>query len=150
MHVFVDEFGDISIVENSSSSNDFDVEDVLFDDDAEQMIVLLMVKDLEDRRKDPLRGLTIGHLCILRNCTLGHEMLKRDYFAEVSTYPPPLICRRYQTRKELFVKIVKASEANCCFLLTGGMRPVFSVLGCTKDFGGHADDCIWHSRGLDR
>jgi hypothetical protein len=37
----------------------------------------------------------------------------QDYFVEVPTYPTSLFCRRYRMRRELFVKIVEACEANC-------------------------------------
>jgi type III secretory pathway lipoprotein EscJ len=36
---------------NLSSSDDSDLEDLLFDDDANQMFVLLAAKELEDRTK---------------------------------------------------------------------------------------------------
>jgi hypothetical protein len=39
--------------DDSSSLNESGIEDVLFDDNVEQMIVLLIVKDLKDRRKKP-------------------------------------------------------------------------------------------------
>jgi hypothetical protein len=38
-------------LEDSSSSNDSDIKDVLFDDDAEQIIVLIAVKELADRKR---------------------------------------------------------------------------------------------------
>jgi hypothetical protein len=62
--------------------NDFVFGDALFDDDAEQMIAILAVKELEDRKRKPQRGSTVGHLCIPRNRALSHDMLMRDYFAE--------------------------------------------------------------------
>lgn len=37
--------------EDSSSSDAADIEDLLFDDDVENMIVILAVRELEDRRK---------------------------------------------------------------------------------------------------
>jgi hypothetical protein len=37
--------------EDSSSSDAADIEDLLFDDDVENMIVILTVRELEDRRK---------------------------------------------------------------------------------------------------
>ena len=54
----------------------------------------------------------MGRTYILRNHALGHDQLMQDYFAEVPTYPPRLFRRRFRMRRELFVKIVKACEAN--------------------------------------
>jgi hypothetical protein len=66
--------------EYSSSSDDSDIEELL-DDDIKQYIVLLEMKELEDRKKRP--GSKVGRLCIPKNRMLGHSMLMRDYFAEV-------------------------------------------------------------------
>ena len=54
----------------------------------------------------------MGRTYIFRNRALGHEQLMQDYFAEVPTYPPRLFRRRFRMWRELFVKIVKACEAN--------------------------------------
>jgi L-lysine 2,3-aminomutase len=59
------------------------------------------------------RGSVPGCICIPRNHAAGHEALMQDYFAKVPTYPPSLFRRRYRMRRELFVKIVQACEANC-------------------------------------
>jgi hypothetical protein len=97
-----------------SSSDDSDIEEMIEDDDTEMMVVILAVKDLEDRKKllDQRRGAQIGRLCIERNRALGHEQLMQDYFVEVSTYPPRLFRRRYRMHRTLFERIVKDCEAN--------------------------------------
>jgi hypothetical protein len=74
--------------EYSSSSDDSDIEELL-DDDIKQYIVLLEMKELEDRKKKR-PGSKVGRLCIPNNRMLQHSMLMRDYFAEVPTYPAHL------------------------------------------------------------
>jgi hypothetical protein len=74
--------------DDSSSSYDSDLEDLL-DDDMEQFVLLLAVKELQDCKKRKRTGSKVDRLCIPRNRALGISMLMRDYFAEVPTYPPP-------------------------------------------------------------
>jgi hypothetical protein len=97
---------------DSSSSDDSDLDELLHDDDLEATILLLSVKELEDRAKlvNRRRGSVIGRNHIQRNLLLGHEQMMDDYFAEVPTYPPLLFRRRYRMRHSLFVKIVKPRE----------------------------------------
>ena len=95
-----------------SSSDDSDIDEMLQDDDAEMMILILAVKELEDRTAllDQRIGSKMGRMCIPRNRGLGHAQPMQDYFAEVPTYPPRLFCRRYH--RSLFEKIVRACKAN--------------------------------------
>ncbi|XP_071681585.1 uncharacterized protein [Lolium perenne] len=99
---------------DSSSSDDSDLDELLQDDEMEATMLLLSVKDLDDRAKllNRRRGSVFGRNHIQRNRLLGHEQLMEDYFAEVPTYPPHLFRRRYRMRRSLFVRIVKAYEAN--------------------------------------
>ena len=99
------------LMEDSSDSSDSDLDELL-DDDMEQMVVLVAAKELTDRQKKRRRGSKVGRLCIPRNHKLGNDMLMRDYFAEVPTYPPHLFRRRYRMRRSLFNKIVKTCEEN--------------------------------------
>jgi hypothetical protein len=78
----------------------------LLDDDVEQMTVILATKEILDVRPKKRKGSTMG-LCIPRNCALGHNLLMRDYFAEVPTYPPP----------SLFLPVPNATifvQQDCC------------------------------------
>jgi hypothetical protein len=108
-----DEFVDVDL-SDSSSSDDSDLDELLQDDEMEATMLVLSVKELEDRAKllNRRRGSVVGRNHIQRNRLLGHEQLMEDYFAEVPTYPPHLFRRRYRMRRSLFVRIVKACEAN--------------------------------------
>jgi hypothetical protein len=98
--------------EDSSSSNDFDIEDLL-DNDIGQMVVMLDVEELKDRKKKMLRGSKVIRFCIPRNRI-------RDYFAKVPIiYPAHLSCRCCQILTSLFVKIVEACKANALYLTRG-------------------------------
>jgi hypothetical protein len=96
----------------SSSDDDSDIEDLL-DDDTEQFMLLLAVKELQNYKKRKRPALKVGRLCIPRNHALENSLLMREYFAEVPTYPTDRFRRRYQIRRSLFVKIVEACEGNC-------------------------------------
>jgi hypothetical protein len=101
------------LLEDSSSSDESDIEDVILDDDVEQTMVVFVVKELLDRMAMKQRRESIpGRIFIPQNRVLCHANLMQDYFAEVPTYPPSLFCRRYRLRRELFVKIVETYEAN--------------------------------------
>jgi hypothetical protein len=108
-----DEINDVEQFD-SSSSDDFDLDELLHDDDLEATILLLSVKELEDHMKllNQRRDSVIARNQIQRNRLLGHEQLMDDYFAEIPTYPSHLFRRRYRMRRSLFVTIVKACEAN--------------------------------------
>jgi hypothetical protein len=81
--------GDLSEFDlsDSSSSDDFDIEDLLHDleEDNEATLLLLAVKELEDRARllGRRRGSVMGRVSIERNRALGHATLIDDYFAEV-------------------------------------------------------------------
>jgi hypothetical protein len=69
---------------------------MLVDDDVEQMMVIVTVKNLQDRlRMKMWCGSVIGRLCIPQNSALGHATLMQDYFSKVPTYPPALFYRRF-------------------------------------------------------
>ena len=99
------------LMEDSSDSSDSDMDELL-DDDMEDTVVLVAAKELADRQKKLRGGSKAGRLCIPRNRKLGNDLLMRDYFAEVPTYPPHLFRRRYRMRRELFNKIVHTCESN--------------------------------------
>ena len=81
---------DWSSSSSSSDSDDSEIEDLLFDDDIEQMIMAHIVDRFEAKAKRKRRGSTVGRLCIPRNRALGSAMLMKDYFAEVPTFPAHL------------------------------------------------------------
>jgi hypothetical protein len=87
------------MLDDSFSSNDSDVEDMLLDDDIEHTMIIVAVKNLQDRLWMKMwRGSIISLFCIPWNHALGHAMLMQDYFSYVPTYPSSLFCRRYQMR----------------------------------------------------
>jgi hypothetical protein len=103
MHAFVDEFvheRERFLLEDSSSSDESNIEDMILDDDVEQTMVIVAVKELLDRMAMKRRcGSIPDRIFIPRNRILGHANLMQDYFAEVPTYPPPLFSRRYRIRR---------------------------------------------------
>ncbi|KAK1615343.1 hypothetical protein QYE76_020860 [Lolium multiflorum] len=123
-----DEFVDVDL-SDSSSSDDSNLDELLQDDEMEATMLLLSVKELEDRAKllNRRRGSVFGRNHIQRNRLLGHEQLMEDYFAEVPTYPPHLFHRRYLMRRSLFVRIVKAGEANSNYFKQ--LRNAIGVMG---------------------
>jgi hypothetical protein len=95
------------LLEDSSSFDDSDIDELILEDDVEQAMVILAVKNLQDQMAmKRRRGSVAGRITVSRNRVAGHEALMQDYFAEVPTYPPSLFRRRYRMRRELFVKIV--------------------------------------------
>jgi hypothetical protein len=89
---------------------------MILDDGIEQAMVIVAVKNLQDRMTmERRRGSVTGRITVPRNRVAGHEALMQDYFAEVSTYPPSIFRRMYRMRRELFVKIVQACKANCWY-----------------------------------
>ena len=83
------------LLEDSSDSSDSDFDELL-DDDMEEMVVLVAAKELADGQKKRRRGSKVGRVCIPRNRKLGNDLLMRDYFAKVPTYPPHLFRCRYR------------------------------------------------------
>jgi hypothetical protein len=80
------------LMEDSSSSDDFDLEDILYDND-EQLLLMLAAKEEEDNKRFKRPGSKVSRLCIPRNRMLGHVMLMQDYFSKVPTYPAYLFRR---------------------------------------------------------
>jgi hypothetical protein len=77
------------LFEDSLSWDDPDIDELLNDDETEHMILILAVKELQDRANlRKLRGYMAGRVCVLRNRALEHATLMQDYFVEVPTYPP--------------------------------------------------------------
>jgi hypothetical protein len=85
------------LMEDSSFYDDSNLEELL-DDDIEQTTIILSAKEILDVKPKKRKGSSMGRLCIPRNRALGHNMLMRDYFAEVTTYPPHLFRCRYRMR----------------------------------------------------
>ena len=102
---------------SSSDSDDSEIEEILFDDDIEHMIMAHLVDRFEAGGKRKRRGSKVGRLCIPRNRALGSVMLMKDYLAEVPTYPAHLFHRRYRMRRSLFIRIVEACENNCRYFV---------------------------------
>jgi hypothetical protein len=106
---------------SSSSDDNSYLEDILVDDNVEQAMVIIVVKNLHDRLQMKMRrGSVVDHLFIPENRALGHESLIQDYISKVPTYPPSLFCRRFRMRRQLFFKIVRACEANCRYFTCRG------------------------------
>nr|XP_051211047.1 uncharacterized protein LOC127328494 [Lolium perenne] len=131
-----DEFVDVDR-SDSSSLDDSDLDELLQDD------------EMEDRAKllNRGRGSVMGRNHTQRNRLLSHEQLMGDYFAEVPTYPPHLFRRRYRMWRSLFVKIVKACEANSNYFKQ--RRNVVGVMGFSpfqKKICCHEGDCPFLTR----
>jgi hypothetical protein len=73
--------------------DDSDIDELILDDNVKQAMVIVTVKNLQDRMamKRP-RGSVPSRITVPRNRAAGHEALMQDYFAELPTYPPSLIC----------------------------------------------------------
>jgi hypothetical protein len=101
--VTMEDLVDSSTNWSSSDSDDSDLEELLHEDDTEMMMLIISMKEIEDRSKlmDRRTGSMLGRLCIPRNHALVHAQLMQDYFAEVPTYPPCLFRRRYLMRRSL-------------------------------------------------
>ncbi|KAE8766865.1 Cell division cycle 5-like protein [Hordeum vulgare] len=104
------------LLENSSDSDDSDVETMLLTFCKQSLVMALAVKEHKDENQKRRRGSTVDRLCIPQNCHLGNEMLMQDHFAANPTYLPHLFWRRYRRRISLFVKIVQPCEANCRYV----------------------------------
>ena len=75
------------LLEDSSESNDSDIEMLLANHRQQMVVVVLAVKEFEDMHRKKRRVSKVGRLCILQNRFYGNELLMRDYFAEIPTYP---------------------------------------------------------------
>jgi hypothetical protein len=70
------------MLDDSFSSNDSDVKDMLLDDGIEHTMIIVAVKNLQDRLWMKMwRGSIINLFCIPWNHALGHAMLMQDYFS---------------------------------------------------------------------
>jgi hypothetical protein len=69
---------------DSSSLDDSDIEEMILDNDVEQAMVIVTVKNLQDQMPTKRRHRSVpGRITIPRNRVAGHEALMQDYFAEV-------------------------------------------------------------------
>jgi hypothetical protein len=61
--------------ENSSSSYDSNIYDMLRDDDIEYLAIVLAIKEIEDRWSllNRQHRSLLGRICVLRNQSLGHH-----------------------------------------------------------------------------
>ncbi|KAE8796593.1 Cell division cycle 5-like protein [Hordeum vulgare] len=82
------------LLEDSSDSDDSDVETMLLTFREQSLVMALSLKEHEDENRKRRRESTVGRLCIPRNRHLGNEMLMQGYFAANPTYPPHLFWRR--------------------------------------------------------
>uniref|UniRef100_R7WBQ9 L-gulonolactone oxidase n=1 Tax=Aegilops tauschii TaxID=37682 RepID=R7WBQ9_AEGTA len=82
------------LLEDSSSSDNSDVESMLERHRQQMVVVVLAVKEEEDQNLKRRRGSTVGRLCIPRNRHLRSMMLMQDYFADNPTYPLHFFRRR--------------------------------------------------------
>jgi hypothetical protein len=64
-------------LEDSSSSNDSDLEELL-DDKLEHTAVIHTAAAVTEMRPNKRKGSTMGRLCIPRNRALGHTLLLLD------------------------------------------------------------------------
>jgi hypothetical protein len=101
------------LLEDLSSLNESVIKEMILNDDVEQTLVIVAVKNLQARMAMKWRhGSGPGRIGIPGTTPSDTPLWMQDYFAEVPTYPPSLFRRRYRMRRELFVKIVEACEAN--------------------------------------
>jgi hypothetical protein len=75
------------LIEDSSSSDESDLEEMILDDNIRQTMIIIVVKKIGPR------------LCLHpMEPHFGHATLMQDYFSEVTTYPSSLFRRRYRMR----------------------------------------------------
>src|SRR4051812_17752190 len=80
---------------SSSQFNDSDIEDILFGEEAKNLLILHLVDKFETvKRKHP--GSMVERLCISLNLALVHIMVLQFYFANVPTYVAHRFCRWYR------------------------------------------------------
>jgi hypothetical protein len=64
------------LLEGSSSSDDSDIEDMILNDDVEQAMVIVAVKNLPDRMAMNRRRGSTGRITVPRNRAASHEALE--------------------------------------------------------------------------
>jgi hypothetical protein len=83
------------LLKDSWSSDESDIEEMILDDNVEQTMAIVVVKELLDHMVMKRQcGSILGRIFIPRNRALGHTTLMQDYFTKVPTYPPSLFRRR--------------------------------------------------------
>jgi hypothetical protein len=113
---------------------------MILDDDIEQAMLIVTVKNLQDRMAmKRWRRSVPDRITVPRNRVAGHKALMQDYFVEIPTYPAFLFRRRYRMRRELFVKIVQDCEVNCRYFTrlrnragTIGFSPYQKILAAMR------------------
>jgi hypothetical protein len=106
------------LLEDSSSLDDSDIENLIFDE-AEDIILMRLIEIREEAIEEEKRkhaGSQVGSLCLPRNQALGHEMLIKDYSAEVCTYPDHLF-RYYGTSLGDLFRRNLCHTAKVCYLI---------------------------------
>ncbi|KAE8800063.1 DNA-directed RNA polymerase 3, chloroplastic [Hordeum vulgare] len=83
-------FDEEFVLADSSSDDGSDVENLLANHRQQVLVVVMAIKEYEDRRRSRQRRSKVGRLCIPRKRHLGNELLMRDYFAQRPTYPANL------------------------------------------------------------
>ena len=63
---------------SSSDSDDSEIEDIIFDDDMEHMVMAHLVEQYETGGKRKRRSSKVGRLCIPRRRALGSALLMKD------------------------------------------------------------------------
>jgi hypothetical protein len=87
------------LLEDSSSSDDSGIKEMILDDDIEQAMVIITVKNIQDLMAMKRWHVSVAsRVTVPRNRAANHEALMQDYFAKVSMYPPSLFCKRFQMR----------------------------------------------------
>ena len=66
------------VLADSSSDDDSDVENLLANHRQPMLVVMMAIKQYEDRMRSQQRGSKVGRLCIPRNRHLGNELLMQE------------------------------------------------------------------------
>jgi hypothetical protein len=62
----------------------------LLDEEIKKATIILVAKEIMDMRPKKRQGSTMGQLCIPWDRARRHNILMRDYFDDVPTYPADL------------------------------------------------------------